>query len=123
MPLLDELATERRSIRKYRSEAPPRAWIEAMLRLAQHAPSSGNSQPVRFIGIGSPDVKAALRQDMEAGRTRLLEMAAGSRQPKKMRNWINAYYRFSIFMFEAPLLMAVGTAPAYSGYFGTLSEN
>ncbi|HLA28727.1 MAG TPA: nitroreductase family protein [Syntrophales bacterium] len=123
MSLLDELSTARRSIRKYRAEMPPSSCIEEMLRLALHAPSSGNTQPVRFIRINSESVKALLREDMEAGLSRFLQAAVVSKQPKKLRNWINAYYRFSQFMFDAPLLMALGTVRALSGFSRTLSEN
>src|SRR3989304_8220191 len=123
MSLLDELTTARRSIRKYRTEMPPATSIEEMLRLALHAPSSGNSQPVRFIRINSGSVKALLREDMEAGLSRFLQAAIASKQPKKLRNWINAYYRFSQFMFDARLLMAVGTVNALSGFYRRLSEN
>lgn len=119
---LDQLVKERRSIRKYRVETPPEPWIEQMLLTASQAPSSGNSQPVRFIRINSSDVKAALREAMEAGRRRFLQAAVTSDKPKKLRNWINAYYRFSEFMFHAPLLMAVGTVNILSGFSRKLSE-
>lgn len=122
MSSLDELVKERRSIRKYRVETPPEAWIEQMLLTASQAPSSGNSQPVRFIRINSPGVKTALREAMEAGPRRFLQAAAASDKPKKLRNWINAYYRFSEFMFHAPLLMAVGTVSILSGFSSKLSE-
>lgn len=122
MSSFDELVKERRSIRKYRVETPPEAWIEQMLLIASQAPSPGNSQPVRFIRINSPGVKAALRESMEAGRQRFLQEAAASDKPKKMKNRINTYYRFSEFMFHAPLLFAVGTVGTLSGFFHKLSE-
>lgn len=122
MSSLDELVKERRSIRKYRVETPPEAWIEQMLLTASQAASSGNSQPVCFIRINSPGVKTALREAMEAGPRRFLQAAAASDKPKKLRNWINAYYRFSEFMFHAPLLMAVGTVSILSGFSSKFSE-
>src|SRR5574340_968837 len=98
MPSLDELLTERRSIRKYKTTPLPEAWIEKILRLAAMAPSSGNSQPVRFVRIDSPEKKSALRAALAKGKQRLLQDATTSDKPKKLRNWINAYYRFSDFM-------------------------
>jgi nitroreductase len=122
MPSLDELLTERRSIRKYKAIPLPEAWIEQMLHLAAMAPSSGNSQPVRFVGINSPEKKSALREALAKGKQRLLQEAATSNKPKKLRNWINAYYRFSDFMFDVPLLLADGTVTALTGFSGTLTE-
>lgn len=46
---------------------------------------------------------------MISGRERLLDKAAACGQPKRLRNWINAYWRFSEFIFQAPVLFAVGT--------------
>jgi nitroreductase len=122
MSFLDDLVKERRSIRRYRAETPPSAWIEQMVLTASQAPSSGNSRPVRFIRITSPPVKTALYEAMEAGRRRFLQAAAMSEEPKRLRNWINAYYRFSEFMFHAPVLMAVGTVDILSGFSNRLSE-
>jgi len=122
MSFLDELLTERRSIRKYKADMPPDAWMEQILRPALLAPSSGNSQPVRFIRISSPEVKKRLREAMEDSRRRFLQAAETTAKPKKLRNWINAYYRFSVFMFEAPLLLAAGTIADPPGFSRKLSE-
>ena len=46
---------------------------------------------------------------MEEGRQDLLQQAKTADKPKKVRNWINAYYRYSRFHVDAPLLLAVGT--------------
>jgi nitroreductase len=122
MPLLDELLTERRSIRKYKADMPPDVWLEQILRPALLAPSSGNSQPVRFFRISSPELKNRLREAMEDGRRRFLKEAETAAKPKKLRNWINAYYRYSAFMFSAPLLLAAGTVDDQPGFSRRLSE-
>ena len=122
MVSLDELLTGRRSIRKYKAEKVPEAWIEQMLRAAVLAPSSGNSQPVRFIRISSQDTREALREALEAGRKRFLLQAERSEKPKKLTNWINAYFRFSAFMFSAPVLLALGTVNPFSGLSRILAE-
>jgi nitroreductase len=122
MSSFDELVKQRRSIRKYRVETPPEACIEQMLLTASQAPSPGNSQPVRFVRINSSGLKAALRESMDTGRQRFLQAAATSDKPKKLRNWINAYYRYSEFMFHAPILMAVGTVANLQGFSRKLSE-
>jgi len=122
MSSLDELIIQRRSIRKYAPTVPPAAWIEQMLELASHAPSSSNSQPVRFIRINAPEIKASLRRAMEAGRDRFLQTAASSIKPKNLKNWINAYYRFAEFLLEAPVLFAVGTVAPSLGLSRRLAE-
>lgn len=109
MSSLDELINKRRSIRKYKTDVPPAELIESMIRCATRAPSPMNSQPVRFIKISSPEIRNNLYQAMTAGRDGFLQSAAASDKPKRLRNWINAYWRFSEFMFNAPLLFAVGT--------------
>jgi len=73
------------------------------------APSPTNSQPVRFIRILSPELKDCLHQAMRDGEERLLEAVKNSSSSKRLRNWVNAYRRYSEFMFAAPALFAVGT--------------
>ena len=122
MSSLDELINKRRSIRKYKTDIPPVEWIERMIRCANRAPSPMNSQPVRFIKISSPEIRSNLYRAMAAGRDGFLQSAAASDKPKKMRNWINAYWRFSEFMFNAPLLFAVGTDLSITSFSERLIE-
>ena len=77
------------------------------------APSPTNSQPVRFIRILSPELKDRLLQAMRAGEECLLEAVKNSSSSKRLRNWINAYSRFSEFIFAAPVLFAVGTTATF----------
>lgn len=105
---LDEIILRRRSIRKYKAETPPRQLIEAMLKSAAEAPSPSNSQPVRFIRLGSESVRSRLREAMTEGRDLFLKRIEESGKNKRIKNRVNAYYRFSEFMFSAPLLFAVG---------------
>jgi len=77
------------------------------------APSPTNSQPVRFIRIRSPELKDCLLQAMRDGEERLLEAVKNASSSKRLRNWVNAYSRFSEFMFDAPVLFAVGTTMTF----------
>jgi nitroreductase len=110
---LDKLIQGRRSIRKYRPDIPPEEWIKKMIMTAMKAPSPTNSQPVRFIRILTPELKEQLRQAMEHGRECLLEAVKDAPSSKRLRNWITAYFRFSEFMFHAPILFAVGTTATF----------
>ena len=110
---LDKLINGRRSIRKYKPECPPEEWIRKMILAAMRAPSPTNSQPVRFIRILSPELKDCLHRAMRDGEESLLEAVKNSSSSKRLRNWINAYRRFSEFMFDAPILFAIGTTTTF----------
>jgi nitroreductase len=110
---LDILINGRRSIRKYTQELPPEDWIKQMILTAMKAPSPTNSQPVRFVRILSSEVRENLHQAMLRGRERLLEAIKDSSSSRRLKNWVNAYLRFSEFMFTAPVLFAVGTTMTF----------
>ncbi|HEX7534130.1 MAG TPA: nitroreductase family protein [Syntrophales bacterium] len=110
---LDKLIDGRRSIRKYKPECPPQEWVRNMILAAMRAPSPSNSQPVRFIRILSPELKDRMLQAMRAGEECLLEAVKNASSAKRLANWVNAYSRFSEFMFDAPVLFAVGTTVTF----------
>jgi nitroreductase len=110
---LDKLINRRRSIRKYKPECPPEEWVRRMILAAMRAPSPTNSQPVRFVRILSPELKDCLLQAMREGEERLLTAVKNSSSSKRLRNWINAYSRYSEFMLHAPVLLAVGTTMTF----------
>ena len=114
--LLTGLINRRRSIRKYTPEIPPAGWIKSMIHCAARAPSPSNSRPVRFVRIISEKIREDINVAMEKGRKRFLEAVEGLEGQKKLKNRINAYFRFSQFMFDAPILFAVGTVLNRSGF-------
>ena len=116
MSILDELTSQRRSIRTYKADMPPEEWIAVLLRSAAKAPSPTNSRPVRFIRIKSPDRRAALHKAMHQGYQTLLEAAKTCEKPRRKTNVINAYWRYSEFIKTAPLLFAVGVATNGTGF-------
>ena len=109
MVSLDELITSRRSIRKYKKEIPDETQIRKMIYCATFCPSPSNIQPVRFVRIRSQEMRDKLGQEMIRGRDRLLEKLAATDDSRRLKNTIHAYFRFSEFMVDAPVLMAVGT--------------
>lgn len=111
MSALDFLIYGRRSIRKYRGEMPQPAMIEAMITCALQAPSPANRQPVRFFCIRRPETLEKLRAAMDSGCRNLLQAADDKGASAILKNVIANYYRFLLFMFDAPLLFAVGTVP------------
>lgn len=66
---LHDLMRTRRSVRRFRPDAPPRATIEAILVSAVTAPSASNKQPWRFFIVQNRDtigrMAAAVRQAID----------------------------------------------------------
>ena len=52
---LKEVIETRRSIRKFKTDPVPEAYIDELLEAARLAPSGGNIQPWRFVVIKSPE--------------------------------------------------------------------
>jgi len=50
---MEHLLRSRRSIRTYRKKPVPRELLERLIRMARYAPSGHNSQPVRWLVLGS----------------------------------------------------------------------
>lgn len=122
MSVLDELIFRRRSIRTYRQDVPPEEWIMAMLKCAAKAPSPTNSRPVRFVRIKSPETRRSLYEAMHKGYQAFLESARTCEKPRRKTNVINAYWRYSEFMNDAPLLFAAGTVREFTGFSKRLHE-
>lgn len=120
MTALDSLICSRRSVRKYRKEIPPPELIEAMVACALQAPSPANRQPVRFFRIVRPEVRETLRSAMEGGCRTRLATAEERGASEILKNVLANYFRFLQFMFDAPVLFAVGTAPARRSVAGKL---
>lgn len=117
---IDQLIQERRSIRKYKPDVPSNAMIEEIIQCAIMAPSPSNSQPVRFFRITSTAITARLRQALDKGYNDLLDAIQHHAKFKKLKNRLNYYRRFSEFMFDAPVLFAMGTLTDVTGFAGML---
>lgn len=122
MKSFDQLVEKRRSIRKYTPEIPSEELICQMIACAGMAPSPSNIQPVRFIRIRSGNVKDHLQQRFTLGHEKFLTRVKDLKSGKRLRNLINAYKRYSEFMFYAPVLFAVGVIQEGSGFSKTLLD-
>jgi len=58
---LETLLRWRRDVRRFRTEPIAPATVDRLLDLADLAPSVGNSQPWRFVAVGSAAARAAVR--------------------------------------------------------------
>lgn len=119
--VLDSLVFGRRSIRKYKKDPLPEAWLMAILACAHQAPSPSNSQPVRFVRIASGHHIEVLKQSLADGHGRLIDNHKAKNASARLRNWINAYRRYSQFMFTSPVLLAVGITTQAEGFSSKLA--
>lgn len=95
-----QLVRWRRDVRRFRSDPVPEALIDRLLRLADLAPSVGNSQPWRVINVRSPDVRAVVRQNFETARQRSADGYSGEQA--------DLYNRLKLAGFDAaPVHLAV----------------
>ncbi|MEI7590066.1 MAG: nitroreductase family protein [Deltaproteobacteria bacterium] len=104
----ENIIKNRRSIRAYKKEVPTDDLIQKLIASALCAPSPSNRQPVRFVMIKSNEKREAIRDAMYKGKTILINRVEEMPASKKLKNWINFYYRHSEFMFDAPCLFGVG---------------
>ncbi len=120
--VLMRLIHERRSIRKYRDTPLPDHWIRQMVECAHQAPSPSNSQPVRYVRLDSTAIRNKLRMAFVDGHARFIAQHKAAGGPARLRNWINAYRRYAEFMYDAPVLLAVGVSTATTGFAQRLVE-
>ena len=62
---LSELIGWRRDVRHFRTDPLPEQDVEELLRLAQLAPSVGNSQPWRFVRVRSTGLRDAIARHVD----------------------------------------------------------
>lgn len=75
MTTLNDIALQRRSIRKYDGRTVTREELETLIRFAQEAPSWKNQQTSRYHIVTSPDIFAAARQCLAGSNPQKTERA------------------------------------------------
>jgi len=97
---LEELVRWRRDVRRFRRDPVPDELVDKLLRLADLAPSVGNSQPWRIVSVKSPEARAAVTRNFEAARARSAETYDGAQA--------DLYGRLKLAGFDAaPVHLAV----------------
>ena len=106
-----EAVFTRRSTRRMKPEAPPRALIEKVVEAGRAAPSGGNSRTTHFLVITAPDVLsrlAAIVREAFAG------MEAGPDTYASLRRSIEASKRGDyVFHYGAPVLIVTANRKGY----------
>ncbi|MDQ3031155.1 MAG: nitroreductase family protein [Myxococcota bacterium] len=70
------VASARRSVRSFSSDAVPRAAIENAIRIAGTAPSGAHRQPWYFVAIEDPEIKRRIREAAELEERAFYEQRA-----------------------------------------------
>ena len=112
MTILD-LATKRKTARKFKPTSITEEDIEYILETARQAPSGSNRQPWRFIIVKSPEIKKKIRETAEAGERGFYDNLSPER-----KGWYNekGLSPSKPNLTEAPLLIVVvgdTSAPNY----------
>jgi nitroreductase len=98
-----ELATRRKTVRKFSAKKVPLDDILYALEAARQAPSGANGQPWRFIIITEPDLKKRIRDASEKAEQHLYTNVKGD-----FKEWLlnHGLSHEKPFLEEAPLLIA-----------------
>jgi nitroreductase len=97
----------RSSVRRFLSDAVPRADVEAMVELAVRAANAGNSQPWRFVAVQDE----ALRHEMAEVVHAAIDLMAGLPECEGRGRDIRAIRAYATFFVKAPVVIAVFATP------------
>jgi nitroreductase len=108
---LDEAIRQRRSIRKYKADAPiPREDIEAIVEAGCWAPSSTNIQPWRFVIVEDGETIARMAQEVY-DRFQALSKEALAKGEKRLAAFCRFMRSYTSFFTDAPLVIVACTKP------------
>ncbi len=108
---LDEAIKGRRSIRKYKADAPiPREHIEAMIDAARWAPSSTNIQPWRFIVVEDRETIGAMAKAVY-DKFQGLSKEGLRKGEKRLAAFCRFLRSYGSFFAEAPLVIVACAKP------------
>lgn len=99
--MIYELMKSRRSVRRFRSDAPSREQIERLIEAAITAPSASNKQPWRFVVIADRTKIAELTGFVREAVGRIAEHVEPASQ-EAFRNYGDYFTRFD----QAPVVIA-----------------
>ncbi len=82
---VEKVIYERRSIRLFKKEPLPDNMIRRILEAARFAPSSGNTQPWKFIVVKSPEIIAEMEKDALKMAKRAMKILDYTRKPSRKK--------------------------------------
>jgi len=108
-----EVIAKRRSVRRFTAEPVKEDDLRAMLEAASLAPSSHNAQPWHFIVIRSPELRAGLKDVVNAA----IDIRTVPSSGEAPEHYNQRFYATSVF--DAPVVIATLTHPVPSPLPGT----
>jgi nitroreductase len=93
----------RASVRKYAPEPVPRQDVEAMVGVAVRAANAGNAQTWRFVAVEDADLRAAMKQAVDA----VLDGMGAWPEAAGLEKELKAYRAYATFFADAPVVIAV----------------
>jgi nitroreductase len=104
---LQDAVAGRASVRRFLPEAVPRADVTEMVGLAVRAANAGNAQMWRFVAVDSPEVRAAMKDAVDAA----LDEIAAWPETAGMAKEVKALRAYATFFAAAPVVVAVCALP------------
>lgn len=98
------LIAERRSVRQFAPDAPPRELVMRAIESATHAPSGMNKQPWRFIVVANDRVKSEMVQRVSGEIETILTLLAGDEYADKVAGYLRNY---ATLFRRAPIVINV----------------
>ena len=105
------LLKKRRSIRYFKQETISSEIETKLVEAAKLVPSPTNSQPLRIKSFHSKKSRDELLENMQLGKELIIKKAE-KLENKQLLKKIKFYWRFSLPIFDAPLLWAVYGKPS-----------
>jgi nitroreductase len=101
---LQELAKNRKTVRKFNNAIPDIKEIEYCINVAREAPSGKNDQPWMFIIVDNEQIKLKIREICERGEKEFYKKSNG-----RLKKWLDkmGFSWEKPFLSEAPYLIVV----------------
>lgn len=98
------LIAERRSVRQFAADPPPRELVMRAIESATHAPSGMNKQPWRFVVVSNAGVKAEMVRRVSDEIEKILALLAGDEYADKVSVYLRNY---ATLFRNAPIVINV----------------
>ena len=108
--LLREILINRRSIRKWKQDAVPRALVEDVITLATLAPSGNNQQNWSFIAVLNQELIQQMAESVLTKAKAITVEGMGTPWENQLKGWANS----TVLFRQAPAVIAVYQAPYQS---------
>jgi nitroreductase len=98
--MIEELIRSRRSVRRFKPEAPSRADIERLIEMAVQAPSASNKQPWRFFVVSDRALIARMANAVQTAVDRIVPHVRAD-----FMDAFRAYGSYFVRFQEAPIVI------------------